>query len=129
MAKEIENITDIQNMVNTFYQKVRKDDLLGPMFNSVIQDKWDIHLEKMYQFWQTVLLDEHTYFGSPFPPHAKLPVEKAHFDRWISLFSSTINELFYGAKADEAIHRAVNMAKMFHYKIDYLKENKAPSVL
>lgn len=129
MTKEIENIDDIQNMVNSFYEKVRNDELLGPIFNSVIQDKWDIHLEKMYKFWQTVLLDEHTYYGSPFPPHAKLPIEKAHFDRWISLFISTVNKLFNGAKADEAVHRATNMAKMFQYKIDYLKDNKASSFL
>lgn len=129
MTKEIENIDDIQNMVDSFYEKVRKDELLGSIFNSVIQDKWDIHLKKMYTFWETVLLDEHTYYGSPFPPHAKLPVEKKHFDRWISLFISTVNELFNGVKADEAVHRATNMAKMFQYKIDYLKDNKVPSIL
>ncbi|WP_432329955.1 group III truncated hemoglobin [Mucilaginibacter sp. P25] len=54
-------------MVDSFYTKIRQDDLLGPIFNERIGDKWSEHLEKMYSFWQTTLLGEHTYSGRPFP--------------------------------------------------------------
>jgi hemoglobin len=50
----------------------------------------------MYRFWQTILLEEHTYSGSPFPPHKQLPVAKEHFDRWMEIFTSTTDELFAG---------------------------------
>jgi hemoglobin len=74
----------------------------------------------MYRFWQTILLEEHTYSGSPFP-HKQLPVAKEHFDRWMEIFTSTTDELFAGATAEEAKLRAKNMAEMFNYKINYFR--------
>ncbi len=123
--KEILTLDEIKLLVNTFYDKVREDDLLKNIFNNVIQDKWPIHLEKMYRFWQTVLLEEHTYSGSPFAPHANLPVDKTHFNRWLLLFNATIDELFTGEKADEAKWRANKMAEIFQLKIDFYKKNAA----
>ena len=110
-------------MVNTFYDKVREDALLAPIFNKVIKERWPDHLETMYTFWQTVLLGEHTYTGSPFPPHAKLPVSKAHFDRWLELFYSTIDEQFEGEIAEEAKWRASKMAEIFQFKIDRYQQS------
>jgi hemoglobin len=123
--KEITTIEDIQLLVDTFYGKVRVDSLIGPIFNGVIRDKWPEHLEKMYRFWQTVLLDEHTYYGSPFPPHAQLPVEQQHFDAWLRLWHETVNEFFIGEKADEAKWRGDKMAVMFLSKITYYRNNSA----
>lgn len=120
---EILTINEIQQLVDAFYEKVREDELLGPIFNRVIEDRWPEHLEKMYRFWQTVLLNEHTYHGSPFPPHAHLPIEKKHFEHWLHLFYSTVNEHFTGEKATEALWRAEKMAQMFQFKIDYFKNN------
>ncbi|MGI8892767.1 MAG: group III truncated hemoglobin [Bacteroidia bacterium] len=124
-TKEILTIEDVKDLVNSFYKKVRKDEILQDIFNNIIQDRWPEHLEKMYRFWQTVLLQEHTYFGSPFMPHEKLPVDKEHFDRWLKLFHETVEENFSGEKADEAKWRAGKMAEMFHYKIQYYKDNQA----
>lgn len=125
---DILNLDDVKLLVNSFYDKVRQDELLSPIFNSVIQDNWPRHLEKMYTFWQTVLLKDHTYFGSPFVPHAKLPVEQQHFTKWMELFYKTIDDEFTGEKATEAKWRAEKMAEMFLMKIRYYRENpdKAP---
>jgi len=123
--KEILTLDEIKLLVNTFYDKVREDNLLKDIFNNVIQDKWPIHLEKMYRFWQTILLEEHTYNGSPFAPHANLPVNKTHFNRWLLLFNATIDELFTGEKADEAKWRANKMAEIFQLKIDFYNKNSA----
>lgn len=121
--REIQNIEDIKLMVDSFYAKVRQDELIGPIFDEKIQNRWPEHLEKMYTFWETVLLRKHTYFGSPFPPHAKLPVDKEHFERWLELFMKNLDEHFTGEKAEEAYWRAEKMAKMFNYKINYIREN------
>lgn len=123
MKKYIKSIAEVKILVDAFYTKVQKDDLIGPIFNRIIQDKWPEHLEKMYRFWETVLLNEHTYQGSPFAPHAKLPLEKEHFERWLALFFETVDEEFEGEKAKEAKWRANKMAEMFHYKIEYYKNN------
>ena len=62
MKKDISNIQDIKLLVDVFYGKVREDGKLKDIFNNKIQDRWPEHLEKMYRFWQTVLLEEHTYY-------------------------------------------------------------------
>ncbi|GIZ07533.1 group III truncated hemoglobin [Flavobacterium sp. UMI-01] len=118
---DITTLDDIKLLVNTFYDKVQKDDLIGPIFNQKIGHRWAEHLEKMYRFWQTILLEVHSYSGSPFPPHKHLPVEKEHFNRWMEIFTDTVNALFEGTIADEAKLRAKNMAEMFHYKIEYFR--------
>lgn len=116
---DINNMEDIQHLVDTFYSKIRKDKLLKGIFEGVIQDRWPEHLEKMYRFWQTVLLDAHTYQGSPFAPHVHLPVEKKHFDRWVQLFFETVNSNFSGERADRAKWQGERMAEMFYIKINY----------
>lgn len=118
---DITTFEDIKLLVDTFYSKVQKDEFIGPVFNEKISNRWPEHLEKMYRFWQTILLEEHTYSGSPFPPHKQLPVAKEHFDRWMEIFTATTDSLFVGPLAEEAKLRAKNMAEMFNYKIDYFR--------
>jgi len=123
MEKQLLDIEDVKLLVDTFYSKVRNNETLAPIFNERIGDRWPEHLEKMYTFWQTTLLGEHTYFGSPFPPHAQLPVDSRHFSQWISLFTQTVDELFIGEKAEEAKWRAGKMAEMFELKVNHFKNN------
>lgn len=120
---DILTVEDIKKLVGTFYEKVKQNELIGPIFNERIENKWPEHLEKMYRFWQTVLLDEHTYFGSPFPPHIGLPVDHSHFAQWMNLFTQTVDELFTGEKAEEAKWRAGKMAALFESKIEYFRKN------
>ncbi len=122
--QDIQGLDDIKLLVNNFYDKVRDDNFLAPIFNAQIQERWPQHLETMYTFWQTVLLSEHTYYNSPFPPHAKLPVSHAHFAQWLTLFTQTIEELFNGEKADEALWRAKKMAEMFEMKIEHYRNQQ-----
>ncbi|NRT13730.1 hemoglobin [Flavobacterium sp. 28A] len=119
---DISTLDDIKLLVDTFYDKVQKDDFIGPIFNNKIGNRWPEHLEKMYHFWQTILLEVHSYSGSPFPPHKHLPVDKEHFDRWMKIFVATVDTLFEGPIADEAKLRAKNMAEMFNYKINYFRD-------
>ncbi len=120
---DITNRDDVELLVNDFYTAIREDVLLGPIFNGVIGDRWPYHLEKMYSFWETVLLEHHTYSGAPFMPHAKLPLEQQHFDRWLVLFDQTVDRHFEGVIADDAKARAAKMAVMFLAKINYLREH------
>ena len=120
---------DVKLMVDAFYGKVRGDDLLAPVFDAVIRDNWPAHLEKMYRFWGTVLLGQSTYNGSPFRPHAFLPVDEKHFDRWISIFNETVDELFAGEVAAEAKWRGRKMASLFNHKINYIKNNPGKTLL
>ncbi|MET4080565.1 hemoglobin [Pedobacter sp. UYP30] len=122
---DIATLEDIKLLVDTFYGNVQKNELIGPIFNSRLAGRWEMHLEKMYTFWQTVLLNKHTYFGSPFPPHARMPIEKQHFDTWLSLWRNVIDQHFKGEVADEAKWRGDKMAELFMAKIDYYKTSSA----
>ena len=127
--KAITTLDDIKILVDRFYEKVKIDSLLGPIFNGILKDDWSQHLEKLYRFWQTILLEEHTYHGSPFAPHAQLPVRKEHFERWMHLFNQTIDEHFIGEKAADAKWRAEKMAELFLHKIEFYRNNSVQSVL
>lgn len=120
--RDIQNLDDIKLIVDSFYGEIRQDDMLGHIFNDKIQDRWPEHLNKMYRFWQTVLLDDHTYYGSPFVPHAYLPVDGEHFERWIQIFDETVDTHFEGFKAERAKWQGHRMAEMFLMKIQYIRD-------
>ena len=116
MKSSIQNFDDIKLLVDSFYSEVQRDLLIGGIFVGAIKD-WTKHLEKMYTFWQTVLLGEHTYNGSPFPPHAQMPLNGSHFERWLNIWSATIDKHFEGQIAEDAKWRAEKMARLFLIKI------------
>lgn len=103
----------IERMVNLFYDQVKKDPLIGPIFNDVAQVDWNEHLPKLYNFWEDLLLGSNNYHGRPFPPHVPLNLKIEHFERWIQLFYKTIDENFMGMKAGEAKARALRIAQNF----------------
>lgn len=104
-------------MVETFYNKVNQDELLSPVFNDFSKINWEEHLPKMYAFWGRILLGIGEYHGQPLYAHLDLPIKKEHFERWLLLFYNTINENFIGNVAEEAKHRANNIATVFQMKM------------
>jgi hemoglobin len=80
----------IHELVHAFYDRVRADPSLGPIFNRVIGDGWDEHLAKLCDFWSSVLLMTGRFKGAPMPAHARIPdIAPAHFERWLALFDDT----------------------------------------
>ncbi len=121
---DIQNIEDVTLMVNTFYQRIQLNNILGPIFQERISDKWPEHLEKMIRFWQTILLEEHTYNGAPFPPHARMPIDESHFIIWVKIFTTTVDDLYAGPVADEAKKRGSLMAAIFNSKLEFFKKHE-----
>jgi hemoglobin len=119
--KPIESRSDIELLVNRFYAKVRKDSLIGPIFNDVAQVDWEEHLPKITNFWCDLMLHEDSYRGRPFPPHIPLNLQTAHFERWLSLFVETVDENFAGLKADEIKQRAFGIARNFMANLSHLQ--------
>lgn len=122
MKPDITSQTDIKLLVDTFYNKVQQNKVLAPIFNDVAKINWDEHLPKMYSFWGSLLLQEHSYNGNPMKIHVELskitPMSVAEFSEWISLFYQTVDELFEGTTAEEAKTRAANIARLMQLKID-----------
>lgn len=121
MTKDIRDRKDIQFLVDHFYDKVRKDNLLAPVFALRITD-WSPHLETMYRFWNAALFGVKEYMGNPFARHALLPIDGPHFEQWIKLFYETVDEHFAGAIADKAKTKAMIMAHTFYKRIHERKE-------
>jgi hemoglobin len=109
---DIEDINSIRLFVDEFYEKVRNDELIGPVFLEKIED-WQHHLEKLYAFWNGALFGVPGFRGNPFARHAPLKIGPEHFDRWLKLFNETIDGNFEGDMATNAKNRAELMAFMF----------------
>lgn len=100
----------IERLVDTFYERVRADDVLGPVFAERIKD-WGPHLQRMYAFWSSVTLRTGDYHGRPMQAHAPLPVDAAHFDRWLALFFATADQVCPPAAAALFKERARTIAE------------------
>lgn len=111
---DIQSGADIEKLVNTFYDKVLKDEVLSPFFQHL---NFQAHLPKMYHFWSFVLLDEPGYTTDVTKKHLHMPLRKEHFDQWILLFNETVDELFTGEKATMAKERAFLMRWTIESKI------------
>lgn len=108
---------DIQLLVRSFYRYAAMDELLGPIFMAADLD-WPFHIAKLTDFWSWQLLGQRGYEGNPLrahePANARTPFGDEHFERWLDLFTSTIDEYFVGPTADLATARAAKMAGALH---------------
>ena len=100
----------IARLVDAFYDRVRIDPLIGPVFNDRIAD-WGPHLEQMRLFWSSVALMSGVYHGRPMPKHLPLPIDARHFDRWLALFEATAAAVCPPAAAAHFIERARRIAE------------------
>lgn len=100
----------IERLVRSFYEKVRKDPLLGPVFDERISD-WEPHLQRMCAFWSSVALMSGRYHGRPMEKHTVLPVDARHFDQWLQLFERTAYEVCPEAAARHFVERAHRIAE------------------
>lgn len=120
--KKLETREDIELLVNTFYQKVQKDETIGFFFNDVAKVNWGEHLPKMYKFWETLLFGQVSYKGNPmaahFPINEMVAMEKYHFEHWLKLWTETVQELFTGVNADMAVYKANNISQLMAYKME-----------
>lgn len=95
--------TYISSFVDRFYDRVREDELLGPIFAERISD-WPAHLEQMKRFWRSVLHNSGEFTGSPMRKHVAIDgLEERHFARWLELFRETLREGETNAKATDHV--------------------------
>ncbi len=121
MKKDIENKEDIKLLVNCFYDKVKADPLIGFIFTDIVKVHWERHLPVMYDFWENTLFYTGGYIGNPMEMHQRLnqliPLTAEHFRQWTRLFTSTVDELFIGEKAELAKQRAISISTVMQIKI------------
>lgn len=121
MKKEIASRTDVQWLVDRFYEKIKVDKVVGYIFTDVMKVKWEKHLPVMYAFWENTLFYTGGYEGNAMKKHLNInrvtPLQKKHFQRWLQLFNETVDEYFEGEKAELAKQRAFSIASIMQLKI------------
>lgn len=122
MKPDIATKKDIEQIMAVFYQKARADTLIGFFFTQVIPVRWDRHLPAMCTFWENVLFYSGVYEGDPVTTHRRIhekyPTRPEHFQRWIQLFSQTIDAFFEGPNAQKMKQHARAIAAVMLQKIE-----------
>jgi hemoglobin len=121
MKTDIKTRKDIEHLINSFYDKVKKDEVIGFIFNDIAKVNWEKHLPVMYDFWESIVFSTGNYTRNPMLVHLQLnrlvPLTKQHFDQWLKLFTQTVDELFEGNNATLIKERALNIATIIQSKI------------
>jgi hemoglobin len=119
---DIRTRSDCEALVRRFYSRALEDPLIGWIFVDVAKLDLEAHVPKVASFWETVLLGARSYGGGAFAPHAavhaRARLRKAHFDRWLMLWSEAVDELFAGPTADQAKLHAQRVARAFHNRLE-----------
>ncbi|KDB06798.1 globin [Burkholderia sp. lig30] len=103
---------NIRDLVYAFYDRVRADPMLGPVFDTRLAGRWDDHLPKMVTFWSSLVLGTKGYRGNVQQAHQPLDgLEPAHFSRWLSLFLKTVEARYEPAAAIRFMEPALRIAQ------------------
>ena len=81
-------IPDIERLVDRFYDRVRTDPELGPVFNAAVDD-WPEHKRTLVDFWSSIALGTKRYRGNPMAAHRPHPIREDHFGHWLDLWRET----------------------------------------
>jgi hemoglobin len=109
----------VSAVVHDFYARVRRDELIGPVFNRIIpEERWPHHLATITDFWSSMLLGTGRYAGRPMGKHLGIPeLTDAHFARWLKLFRATTEAHCPPEIAALFVDRAESIAYNFRLRI------------
>jgi truncated hemoglobin YjbI/tellurite resistance-related uncharacterized protein len=110
--------SQITKLVDHFYGRVRRDPLIGPLFDQAVGD-WPAHLEKQTRFWSSVVLGSGRYKGDPAAAHARhgARIDAAMFARWLDLWRETTDDLFSPEQAAKLQAKAVRIGESLQLAI------------
>ena len=119
-------LSDIEALVDRFYDRVQRDPVLGPIFNPAVHD-WDEHKRTLVSFWSSVALRSGTYRGNPMSAHRPHPIRAEHFDYWLALWRDTAESVLVPAHAELFCEYATRIGRSLRYGlgIDELPEVRA----
>lgn len=128
--KDIETREDVVRLVDTFYAQILESEIAF-IFTDVAKLDFKAHMPIMYDFWSTMLLSDRSYSGNPMIKHIalhqKTPLGEKEFNVWLTLFCETVERLFEGPKADEAMMRARSIAGLMQHKVAQFSSHDAPT--
>ncbi|GLP80955.1 group III truncated hemoglobin [Mycobacterium antarcticum] len=112
---------DVEALLVRFYGRVLVDDILAEPFAQIRMAGLQSHLPVMVDFWQTVLFHAGLYQGSAVLAHQVVhdghALTAAHFLRWLTLWDSTIDQMYQGQNAERAKIQASRIARAMHRRL------------
>ncbi|MCB0280065.1 MAG: group III truncated hemoglobin [Calditrichaeota bacterium] len=119
--KDIENRFDIEKLIRHFYDRILADDLIGFIFTDIAKIDLEEHLPILFDFWEMTLFNQPVYKRNPMRVHIELhrkqQLKSEFFDRWLSLFNQSVDDLFKGQVANLAKTRALSIAFVMQNKL------------
>ena len=125
MKTDIETPEHVNALVETFYDRVRKNAALGPLLAERIHDQWDDYTESITAWWQNVLFAGAAPDYDAFILTDDVPLEHDEFRLWLTLFRKTVNDMFEGKNANQAMGHAEHLAAAFEIRNVYRRNHNA----
>ncbi len=126
--RDIATRADCEVLVRAFYSRALQDPVIGFLFTDVARLDLEAHIPRITSFWATVLLGSRSYGGGAFRPHLdlhlKAPLRRGHFNRWLDLWSATVDDLFSGERAELAKSHADRVASAFESRLRSFDEQQ-----
>ncbi len=120
-ATDLQSREDVERLVRAFYSRALADTMIGYLFTDVAKLDLEEHVPQITDFWETILFGTQSYSGGAFAPHISLhhqsPLRGGHFERWLQLWTGTVDELYAGPHAELAKSHAQRVARAFHRRI------------
>ena len=124
MKKDISNREDLLQLLTLFYTKLLADKSISYLFTDVAKIDLPHHMDTLVHFWDSVLFQNEVYRKNAMQPHLilhqKSPLQKHHFQTWLSYFNESVDELFHGERATLAKERALSIATVMEIKVSQL---------
>jgi hemoglobin len=120
--RDLENRNDIESLLQRFYESAFADDLIGIYFTEVVPLDLETHIPVIADFWESVIFNTHGYRKNVMEVHAHIhrlkEIKKEHLDRWVALFTNTVNDYYDGPNANRIKQRAVSIATLMDIKLN-----------
>jgi hemoglobin len=128
MKRDIESREDLLQFLESFYARAFADELIGHFFTKVVPLNLEVHIPVIADFWEAILFNKHTYKKNVMVVHEHIHhlshIKKEHLDRWVQLFTGTVDEMFEGDKATLIKQRGSSIATLMDIKLNHNSINK-----
>ena len=131
MKKDIETREELEELLKQFYKKAFADELIGHFFTEVVPLDLKTHIPVIANFWESVVFNSHGYRKNVMEVHKHIhhlsKIKKEHLDRWVNIFSETLDEQFEGYKTELMKQRARSIATLMDIKFNHEGIGKSSS--
>jgi hemoglobin len=123
MKKDVQTREDLEDFLKKFYERAFKDELIGRYFTEVVPLDLSTHIPVIADFWEAIVFSKHNYRKNVMEVHQHIhrlsAIEKPQLDRWVEIFTETLDKEFEGARAELMKQRARSIATLMDIKLNH----------